>query len=280
MHGKGKGRARIREPRRQRPGPRRRGRELVSATGREVRRVAAAAWRFRWQVERDAEARFARIAGRMARLGAPEPLVALARRASADERRHAALCARLAKGYGAAVSRRPPPADPPEIAPRRLGAREALLYEVVAACCVAETESVSVLTMLLAAPAHPAVRSVLRTLARDEIAHARLGWAWLAHERGRGGISFLAPLVPAMLEGNGADLFVPAAGAAADPALLAHGVLPRLAHRDLFVRTLEEVVFPGLESFDVDAAPARAWLAVRRDGRGRAAARAALAAAP
>jgi hypothetical protein len=231
-------------------------------------------------VERDAEARFARIAARMARVGAPEPLVALARQASADERRHGVLCARLAKRYGADVPRRPPSPEPPEIAPRRLGAREALLYEVVAACCVAETESVSVLTTLLAVPARAAVRSVLRTLARDEIAHARLGWAWLAHERGTAGIALLAPLVPAMLEGNGADLFVPTAGAAAGAALLAHGVLPRAVHRELFVRTLEQVVFPGLESFGVDARPARAWLTARRDGGARDAARVALAAAP
>jgi hypothetical protein len=229
-----------------------------------VRRVAGAAWRFRWQVERDAQVRFARMAWRMAVLGAPAPLVTLARRASEDERRHAALCARLAEAYGAGLPRRPAPAAPPEIAPRRLGAREALLYDVVAACCVAETESVSVLTTLLAAPARPAVRAVLRTLARDEIAHARLGWAWLAHARRDGPVAFLGPLLPGMLEGNGADLFRPAGRAAADRALLAHGVLPRAAHRALFVRTLETVIFPGLEALGVDAGPGRAWLAHAR----------------
>jgi hypothetical protein len=41
-------------------------------------------------------------------------------------------------------------------------------------------------------------------------------------------------------------------------------VLPHSRKRETFVRTLEEVVFPGLEKFAIDAAPARGWLAARR----------------
>jgi hypothetical protein len=227
-------------------------------------RAAAAAWRFRWAVERDAEVRFARFAERMARLGGPAALVALAGSASEDERRHAALCARTAERYGAAIPCSAPPADPGEIAPRHLGEREALLYEVVAACCVAEKESVAVLMALLDGAAEPPLRDVLRGLARDEVRHARLGWAWLAREGRHGAAAFLAPLVPAMLEGSVApDLFSRAAEPEAAPDLLRSGVLPRAASRDTFVRTLDEVVFPGLEAFGVDASPAREWLAGR-----------------
>jgi hypothetical protein len=37
-------------------------------------------------------------------------------------------------------------------------------------------------------------------------------------------------------------------------------VLPHAAQRQVFTRTLEEVVFPGLEAYGVDTGPARRWL--------------------
>jgi hypothetical protein len=42
--------------------------------------------------------------------------------------------------------------------------------------------------------------------------------------------------------------------------LLRHGVLPRARKREIFCRTLREVVFPGLERFGIDASPAHGWL--------------------
>jgi hypothetical protein len=236
---------------------------VTAAAPPALRRVAAAAWRFRLDVERDAEVRFARLAERLSRADAPPPVVALARRASCDEARHAAVCAELADAYGAAVGPLSP-AAPPEIAPRHLGPRQRALYEVVAACCIAETESLGVLTTLLDRVRGGPLRRVLRELAADEVGHGRLGWAHLAAEAARGETAFLAPFVPAMLEGNAApDLFLRAPADREDEALLEHGVLPHALKREVFVRTLEDVVFPGLAEFGVDAAPGRAWLAHR-----------------
>ena len=215
-------------------------------------------------VEREAEVRFARLADRLARLGVAQSLVELARRASLDERRHAALCARMAARHGEVVEERGPP-RPAEIAPPHLTARQRVLYEVVAACCVTETESMGVLTELLARARDVELRRVLRELAADEVRHSRLGWALLAAEHARGGTAFLGPLVPAMLEGSiDADLFRPASRNRDDEALLEHGVLPHLLKREVFTRVLEEVVFPGLERFGVDPAPAKAWLERKR----------------
>jgi hypothetical protein len=45
--------------------------------------------------------------------------------------------------------------------------------------------------------------------------------------------------------------------------LLRHGVLPAASKKEIFVRTLEEVVFPGFEEFGIDPAPGRAWLRAR-----------------
>ena len=49
----------------------------------------------------------------------------------------------------------------------------------------------------------------------------------------------------------------------ADDGLLAHGVFPLARKREVFVRTLEEVVLPGLAKFGVEVQPARAWIADR-----------------
>jgi hypothetical protein len=230
-----------------------------------VRRIAAATWAFRHDVEREAAARFERLAGRLEALAAPQ-MAELVRSASRDESRHALLCAGLAEDYGATLDASGPPrlAD---IAPRQLAERERVLYEVVAACCIAETESMGTLTALLGAAPAARVRDVLRELAADEVRHARLGWAHLASESARIDSSFLGRLVPAMLAGNAApDLFLTGSPESEDPGLLEHGVLPHGAKREVFVHSLEQVVFPGLEQFGIDTAPARAWLRVAQGG--------------
>jgi hypothetical protein len=225
--------------------------------------LAGDAWRFRWRVECEAEDRFARLARRLEAQGAAPPLVDLARVASDDERRHAAHCARLAGALGRAVPALRPPA-PPEVAPAGLPEEDALTYELVAACCITETVSVAVLTELLPVAGDRALRFVLRDLARDEVGHARLGWAHLAEATARGRVAFLGAHLPGMLGGTvDDDLFAPVEPGREDLALLHLGVLPHAASRALFVRALQEVIFPGLEGTGVDTTAGRAWLAAR-----------------
>lgn len=224
--------------------------------------LAAQAWRFRCGVEREAEARFARLAGWLERAGLPPALAELCRRSAADERRHAGVCEELAGRYGARVE---PPSDasPPVLAPAGLPPRAVLLYEVVAACCVTETGSVGVLTTLLGAVRGGPLRRALRGLAEDEVRHSRLGWAVLAAERERGTAATLGPYIPDMLAAS-VDPALFRAGFPGDPdddpELLEHGVLPRTLRRDVFVRTTVEVVLPGLADAGVDIDPARRWL--------------------
>ncbi len=237
----------------------------TAAAGEDrVRRVAASAWLFRWGVELEAEARFARLAERLSALGASAPIVELARRSSRDEHRHAALCARMAEELGADVRVRPS-GEARGIAPPGLLPRGRVTYELVAACCITETESMAVLTTLLDAARGPRLRSVLRELATDEVRHARLGWAHLAGEHAAGATAFLAPLVPAMLQGNAPpDLFQPVTPERDNEALLEYGVLPHALKRRVFTQTLEDVVFPGLEACGVGSGPARAWPEAKR----------------
>jgi Rubrerythrin len=224
------------------------------------RRVAGEAWAFRARVEEEATLRFTRLAGAIAGFDAGSPVPGLMRRAAADEQRHAALCAGLAAFYGHPVSAG---RDEP-IAPAHFSPRAAILYEVVAACCITETESVTTLTTLLAETVEQQVRDVLHEIARDEVTHGRMGWAHLAREADSSDVSILSPWIPAMLAGAaGESLFAPALPELEDPDLPRDGVLPHSVKRAIFTGTLEGVVFPGLERFGIDAGPARAWLAAR-----------------
>jgi rubrerythrin len=229
-----------------------------------LRRVVASAWTFRWKVELEAEARFARLAARLHQIGAAATIMELARQASSEERRHADLCAQMAKHYGEPV----PTAGTvtaSEIAPSGLLLRGRVLYEMVAACCITETESIGVLTTLLRSARSDRMRRVLHELAEDEVGHSRLGWAHLASEHAQGATSFLGPFIPSMLEGSiDEDLFLPVSRAREDEALLDHGVLPHTLKREVFTGAMEDVVFPGLERFGVDTAAARSWLEGKR----------------
>jgi hypothetical protein len=226
---------------------------LVSA---EARRAAGEAWAFRARVEREAALRFDRLAAAIGRFDEGSPVPAQLSSAARDEDRHAALCEKLARECGATSGLEGSDA---RIAPGGLSERDAALYEIVAACCLTETESVATLTALLGSELDATIRDAVHEIARDEVGHSRMGWAHLAREAAARDVSFLGAFIPAMLAG-GADpaLFQPAA----EPdGLLALGVLPRAMKREVFVRALEDVVFPGLEKFGVDCAPARAWLA-------------------
>ena len=227
-----------------------------------LRRTIGTAWAFRTRVEREAAERFARLGPAIASWDAASPVVALMERAAGDERRHAAFCAELAGRYGDAVGSEWPAA--PSIAPAGLAPREALLYEVVACCCITETESVATVATLLADEPEPTVREVLHQIAKDEVVHGRMGWAHLARETRAIDISFVSRFVPAMLSGTVGDgLFAPASAEPDEGEFARHGILATARKREIFVRTLEEVVLPGLEQFGIDTAPARAWLLAR-----------------
>jgi len=233
-----------------------------------ARRVAAEAWGFRARVEEEAALRFDGLATTIAGFDAASPVPALMRRAAQDEWRHAGLCAGLAEQLGAPVHL----GDGKwvAVAPPALDLRGATLYEVVAACCITETESMSVLTTLLAEEHAPGIREVLHAIARDEVMHSRMGWAHLAREAEAGGGGFLSALVPGMLAGTVDDaLFGPAPEDEDGAELLRLGVLPHLKKRESFVGTLEQVVFPGLERFGVDPGPARAWLGAKTGASAR-----------
>ena len=234
---------------------------MVDATGALITQV----WAVRHGVETGASLRFAALSQGMRAAGAPANLVELATRASTDEIRHAAHCADILRSRQAEV-----PAPETRLLffdPRDLGPEQRLTYEVVAQSCISETESMATLVTLLDAAEDAHLKSVLQELARDEVQHARLGWAYLAWAKDRHDLSFLSPFLPAMAAAaTGEDLFQPSPAGADDPVLLRGGVVPRYERRRIYLETLDSVVIPGFEQFRIDTAPLRAWADEKRRG--------------
>lgn len=221
-----------------------------------LRERALRSWSFRWAVERESERAFARLAGELRALGYPEELAAEAIRVSTDEALHIELCAKLTKEFGGDA-----PFDMPireKLAPAAMGRDDALAYDLVARCCVAETESTATLVALLPQSGSQ-VRDVVHRIAEDEVRHSRLGWQFLAYVAAKRDLGFLGPHVPSMLETGGGPLFQKSD----EEDLPELGVFGKPTQLRLFRETLTGVILPGLDLNGVPTGPAREWLAVK-----------------
>jgi hypothetical protein len=242
--------------------PETRARDAVGCEALHLDRRARAArvWQTRQRFELVAAARFASLARRLEQEGASAPLLALARRAIADEQRHAARCAELAHHFGAPRLSAMPTPEAPRLGPKAT-AKVTLLYELVAMSCITETLSTTLLGALVeqAEPGRP--KDVMREILRDEVWHARLGWAYLAEVRCDGAQRLIAAYLPAMLAATVSDeLFDAAEEPPEVQALIGVGQLPRPLRREIFAATVREVIFPGLARFGVDPRAGERWL--------------------
>ncbi len=201
------------------------------------------------------------MANELAEIGAEPVVVQGARDAAADEARHRDICARLAEKWGAK--------DPTNhVAPReRVGRsdmdqRDRLLWEMVAVCCISETMNTALMTRCLEVAKDEEIRVSLRDLLRDEVRHARLGWAHLAAERSHGRGEFLRDVLPLMMEASVEPGFLegtmPAPWA---EGLYDYGELPLAELVEIYRGTMQQVVFKGLDATGIDTSKGRAWLA-------------------
>lgn len=131
--------------------------------------------------------------------------------------------------------------------------------------CVTESLSAALLAEMRRQAKDSRVRQVVHEVLRDEVDHARLGWAHLAAESARRDVGWISPHLPAMLAATvHEELF---SEDEAEPALAAVveglGSLRRASRREIFVATMEGVVFPGLRRFGVDPSPGERWLRAR-----------------
>jgi hypothetical protein len=217
---------------------------LDSLTPRE-REGAAAAWCYRAGAEHAASLAFRRIAEELAEDGCPDELVAMARRAEADERYHAELCAFVAERYlGQPAAPEPPRDYALEFASCDATVGRVLRVTLVAA--VGESLSTAYLLACLRAAQGTLARAALRELSQDEVSHARIGWARLATlprvMRAR-----VADELPTLIASAVASWEHEVIGLPCPPG---HGALDLAATRRVIQQALDEVVIPGLRSLE------------------------------
>jgi len=225
-----------------------------------ARRTLAGVWTYRADAEREAERRFARLARELRAVEAPAEAITITERAVFDEHRHAILCKELATIYGGEAPQLRAVEDVP-LGPKQLDFRDRVLYEVVAFCCITETLNSSLMKVAFDAARVPEVRAALRAILRDEIGHARIGWAHLAAERARGRGELIAALVPRMLAGAiREELFSPGPESSDAASLRDHGELPESIRLSIFEAAARDVIVPGLEELGIDTRPMREWM--------------------
>jgi hypothetical protein len=214
-------------------------RPTVSGLSAAVRDQLAAHWAAIGRMEHASIAAFARFTMHLLALGAPPELVRASQEAMNDELGHTLLAFGLASAYGG----RPlgPGALPIEGALEHFEAPQ-VVATLIREGCVGETVAAIEASTALQEATDPAVRSVLRRIAREELRHAELAWRTLAWLVGTGRISRDAverELARARAEADGR---VPLPSDARD--LREHGVVSE-ARRDAIRRaTFESIVGP------------------------------------
>lgn len=223
----------------------------------------AGLWATRARFEREAEARFRRLASDLASVGAPTAVVDLAQRAADDEARHHILCVEAGRRFGGPEPESTP-VHPDPVAPSGLTRRDRALYDATALCAVMETVSAAMLHAMLDTTTDAALRATVQAVLADEIDHARIGWAHLAFERERGPVDIVGRWLPTMLAGTvPVELFDRGPVGPLDTDIEPYGGLRRSTRRAVFVSAVRDLLIPGLHGLGVPTAPALGWLDAR-----------------
>lgn len=211
----------------------------------DLRARIARHWLHRSAAERGVSAAFTELRPRLVAAGVADPVLALVDKAIDDEQRHADLCVRLASQYAGSDQSTPPARFDalPSFGTNDERLEVALI--VTGMCCINESiASEWIRSCWQAATAEIAVVANREHL-KDEIDHARLGWAHLASEHVDADLrARIAQRVPKMIEVNVAewkkpDEFLPAAG------IREHGHLSRAENDAVIDAAVRDVVVPG-----------------------------------
>jgi hypothetical protein len=224
-----------------------------------ARKRAARTWTFRAGAEAWASARFVQLARDLEAHQAPDVVVQMAHKAAVEEAEHIQLCLTLARAFGATPDELAMPhiASPPVSDTSHI----TLLMQVVGACCINETISAAVLNHMLRASEPGIVHDTIQQILRDEIGHSRIGWAYLAHMAEQFDVRPLGAMMPQLLAAAITDeLFDMPEDADEDDPVTRLGVVPHAARTALFTASVNDLVLPGISTFQVDPEPAAQWL--------------------
>lgn len=211
----------------------------------ETRRAIGGHWIHRASAELSVAVAFEALLPRLRDVGAADVVLALAAKAIDDEQRHGELCVRLAERYLGTQVETPAPRDGtlPEFGTRDEPMEVALI--TLGMCCINESIASEWIRSCWNAATAPTAIAANRHHLRDEIDHARLGWAHL------GSAAISAPLrqtlrswAPKLLAVNVAqwkkpDAHLPPEG------IPAHGHLASAENDEVIDAAVRDVVVPG-----------------------------------
>jgi hypothetical protein len=230
----------------------------IQALGVQEREALGRRWLGRAANELTTSTTFAELYRGLVALEAPSELLATAADAVADELRHAEICHAVAERYADRVLRRSSVAAtaPPRFA--GCTAREARVLHVALHACLNEGVAAAYLGACLDEATSSLARSAIQALLKDEIHHARLGWAFLASVSASDR-ALVSAALPELL-GEVTRLWLDEANF---PAHLpqGHGCLSFSALQSCFADAIAELILPGFEHTGISTAAARAALA-------------------
>jgi hypothetical protein len=200
---------------------------------------------------------FTELRPRLVAVGAAAPVLALVDKAIDDERRHAELCVQLASRYAGEERASPAPRFVAGAALPDLGTNDERLevaLTVAGMCCINESIASEWIRSCWQVATAPTAVFANREHLKDEIDHARLGWAHFASDAvDRELARRVARWLPRLLEVNIAewkrpDEHLPASG------IPEHGHLS-IEESDAAVdAAVRDVVVPGFALVEISAA--------------------------
>ncbi len=225
------------------------------------RKQVAATWLDRARSEEIAALRFRRLEVDLKALGTHSKVLELAQNAVGEEEEHVIICQQMAERYGADHAHKADPQHAKALAPDTLGREDALLFEMVAYCCLTESLNAALLLEITQKAMNPEIRSATQTILKDEVHHSQMGWAHLSWCRAQGKGAFIAEALPYMLSQTGAkELGLHETHLLESPDLLAHGELPLQDRKNLFHRVIHQIFFPGLVHAKIAPDRGLAWM--------------------
>jgi hypothetical protein len=180
-------------------------------------------------------------------VGAAEVVLDLIELSAADELRHSEVCVHVAGRYAGRALEHLPVGETPLPAFGCSDERLEVAVLVAGTCCINETLATVWLELGIAAARTPLTRAAHRAHLRDEVDHARAGWAHLASsaldndlraELGGCLSRLLAANLPLWLD---ADPLLPVDG------VRGHGAAHHLAIERAMKRAVREILLPGFE---------------------------------
>jgi hypothetical protein len=232
----------------------------------DLKRRAAQVWASRAVAEAQAAARFDQIADDLHATNAPAVLVELSRAAAAEERTHVEFCLELVEHFGHQAPRPTVPSLSSSV--NDFTASDSLLLQIVGMCCINETISAAILSEMLRNAETGMVHDTIQKILRDEISHSRIGWGYLQFIQSKHAAALISKHLPGLLSNAVNDeLFEQPDINDPDLKVAPYGAVPRVTRFEFFGAALRDLVFPGLERFDVDVSAGQRWLTSMTSGR-------------